>query len=561
MGDKPYSSSVWDEDLNVPSPPAGVAAPVRPSQAPAVPYSPGVFDRDLQTPVVALPPVVPPDTRPWYVRAGQTADDAARAFANTITFGGADRFAGYMGGQGTDAEVAKSAAARARSPYASTAGDIAGGVALPGFGAEALAARIGARVASPLAGRIAGYGAVGAGVGGLQGAGNTYTGNVPDYVNNALMGGVLGGVTGGTLGGAFGPRPLVSAAKTPTTAEQYTARDLGYNALRENKGVYEEPHLPTLADRLERDLSVQGFTSGDSKTTWRALDRMREEGTAPGGGHTPADLESIRQSINKIPRDPGRSADRESGRYVKNAIDDFYTNPPLGAVRPGLETEAETAARIADISRQLHGGARRSQTYDNILKDADIASRNPAGGPRYEDAVWSGVKNLEKSDRPGAMPKLAGYNDDEQEALKKITYPSWLQSGLRGGSKLLGADMHGIVNPFSLAATGAGGGGFLASYFGADPTTGAAMGAAAPLAGLLMRGASGKMARNAIDNAYNVIHQSNPLYDYRVLTAGTKSGGGFPASVNDAARNAVTAAIVNRGGPTMLPPFTVEEGQ
>src|SRR5262245_60577946 len=139
-------------------------------------------------PAAAPPPKTWGDTA-W--GAVQTADDAVRAAANALTFGMADRFAGYMGGEGTDAEVKKSEAARERSPVASVVGDVGGSLLIPGFGAEALAARATPYVGN-LAARAGAYGLTGAATGAAQGAGNTYTGNLPDYVQNALVGGAFG---------------------------------------------------------------------------------------------------------------------------------------------------------------------------------------------------------------------------------------------------------------------------------------------------------------------------------------------------------------------------------
>jgi hypothetical protein len=156
------------------------------------------------------------------------------------------------------------------------------------------------------------------------------------------------------------------------------------------------------------------------------------------------------------------------------------------------------------------------------------------------------------------MPKLAGYSDAEREALERIAYPGFGQRFLRGSSKYLGADQQGFINPITLAAGGAGIAGTAGSYLGADPTTTAVMGAALPLTGLAMRVGSNRMANKAIRDAYDTIHQSNPLYDYRVMTSGTKSGGGLPAPVNDAARNALALEMVRRQSQ-MLPPVTVEE--
>jgi hypothetical protein len=98
-----------------------------------------------------------------------TADDTVRAVANSATFGMADRFAGAMEGltsgqgyrAGVDAEVAKTAAARERSPVATTVGDITGALAIPGFGAARLAARYG----GGLLARAGAYGGTGRNLG------------------------------------------------------------------------------------------------------------------------------------------------------------------------------------------------------------------------------------------------------------------------------------------------------------------------------------------------------------------------------------------------------------
>jgi hypothetical protein len=329
-----------------------------------------------------------------------------------------------------------------------------------------------------------------------------------------------------------------------------------YDKLRANPAWYENPYLATAADKVARDTAH--YTPTDIPSTLHAIERMRASTAIPGGGNTPAEIESIRAGINAIPKGPERAADRRAGYEVKKAIDEFYTNPPLGAVRVGDKAFAADAAETADLARKLHGAGRRGETYDNILHDARLASHNPRSGVSYEDAVWSGVRGLEKSDRPGAMPKLAGYSDAEKAALERIAYPGFGQRALRGASDWLGAGQRGAINPVTLAAGGAGTGGLLANYLGADPTTGAALGAVGPLAGLAMRSGSTRMARKAIQDAYDVIHQSNPLYDARVMTSGTRSGGGLPPTTNDAVRNALAVEMLRRQ-PQMLPPVTVEE--
>ena len=581
-------AGIWDDDLNAAPemPPPATGRPAAPlgTAMPPVPYVPGTFAEDLAPPPVKAAPVKGPDTRPFLARADENIGDAIRGFTNAVTFGNMDRIAGagdYYTGRGgpanlsdlvtgkrapqsydeaVNAQVKLSEEAAKRSPYATLGGELAGGVAMPAFGAEALAVKLGntavktAREAA-LA-RAGAYGATGAVTGALQGAGNTYTGNPADYAANALIGGALGGVMGGVLGGAVGPRPRVSAAKTPTTDETYAARDFMYDKLRANPAWYENPYLATAGDKVARDTAH--YTPSDIPSTQHAIERMRASTLIPGGGNTPAEIESIRAGINAIPKGPERSADRRAGYEVKKAIDEFYTNPPLGAVRVGDKAFAADAAETADLARKLHGAGRRGETFDNIIHNAELAANRPGGTGSYADHVWAGVRGLETADRPGAMPKLAGYSDAEKAALERIAYPGFGQRTLRAVGTALGGGTHGPINPITLAAGGAGTGGLVANYLGADPTSGAIAGAVAPLTGLAMRSGSNRMALRAIKDAYDTIHQSNPLYDYRVLTSGTKAGGGLPPTTSNAVRNALATELVRRQ-PQMLPPVTVEE--
>ena len=244
---------------------------------PVVPAAPAGADRPDPYAALGLPPVqttsaTPPDDRPWYVRANEGAGDAIRGFTNAVTLGNMDRIAGGMnyltgmGGpsnlsdlvkgqhapqsydEGVNQQVALSQAAQQRSPYAYLGGNLAGGAAIPGFGAEMLATKLGGGALA----RLGGYGAAGAGLGAAEGAGNTYSGKLSDYASNALMGGVLGGALGGTMGSVLGPRPRVSAAETPTTPEIYSWADKGYDKLRQNyQDIYEAPHVANRADQAE----------------------------------------------------------------------------------------------------------------------------------------------------------------------------------------------------------------------------------------------------------------------------------------------------------------------
>lgn len=493
----------------------------------------------------------PDNERTWLDTAksvGQTADDVVRAAANAVSFGMADRLAGYMGGQGTDVEVKKSEAARERSPYGSIGGDVAGAVMLPGIGGRQLAARYG----GGLGARALGYGAEGAALGAAQGAGTTYTGNLPDYLRNATIGGALGGAFGSAGGAAFGPRPNVSRAETPTTAELYSAANRDYGLLRGNQAVYESPHLATRADQLENRLLTEGYVRDDSPGTWRAIDRMRLAAEQPGGINTPGDVEAIRSGLNRIPRGEARATDRDSARVVKDELHDFLENPPLGAVRPGTERAAVQAGETAQRARDTWAGARRSNLIDNIISNAEDAAAAANSGLNRENVIRQAVKNLQKEPPPGQRSKLAGFSDEERAALNSVVHRGRIANTLRTVGNAMGGG-GGVATPL-LAMTGAGSAGAAAHYFGGDPATAGVVAGAIPLVGMGLRGASNRSARNAIDYANTLIHQRNPLYNYRASMAGMQPGPSPLSGPNTARlRDAITLQMLKQNGITIRP--------
>lgn len=480
--------------------------------------------------------------------AGRTVDDAVRAAANAVTFGMADRFAGYMGGQGTDAEVAKSTAARERSPYASLGGDVAGSVALPGFGAERLATRMGGGALA----RALGYGATGVATGAAQGAGGTYTGNLPDYIKNAAIGGALGGVLGSAGGAAFGARPLVSRAETPTLPELRTFKTGAYDTLNANPTPYDASHLARRADALEnRFHTVDRYYDRDSPTTFRALDEMRApyESVVRSGDPAaiatvdPAGIDFIRKGINRIPPSAERAVDRESGRIVKRSLDDFLENPPPGAVLPGYEGAARDAARQALLARESNAGYKRAVLSDAMRRNAENSAASNYSGLNLENNLRQEYRNLLAVDKKTGISgaQRAGYSPGEitrfQQFVNGQDTPG--RNLLRWGAKTAG----GGSGLGFLAAAGLGGGA-TGAYASDDPRW-AGM-AALPLAGLALRSAGNRIALNNVNNIDRLVRQNNPLFAQRAAEAGMRPGpGSYPATASGS-RNAVALELMKQ---------------
>jgi len=468
----------------------------------------------------------------WWDRAkgvGQTVDDAVRATANAVTFGMADRLAGLTGG-GTDAQVKLSEDARKRSPYASIGGDIAGAVALPGAGGARLATNLGGKAL----GRAFGYGAEGAGIGALQGAGNTYSGKAQDYVDNAVKGGVMGGIFGGLGGAAFGPRPMVSSAKT-SLDDVADAKDIAYKTLERNRAGYDRDFLAGTANTLDAGPLYKFYNKTDIPTTQAALERMRN---LPRQFVSPDEVESIRKGINTIPGE--RTTDIAAGRHVKEALDRFYANPPKGAVRPGTEAEAALAGHQAGTARDLAAAQFRMQKMADIREAAEQQAARGWSGLNVENSIRQQVSQF-INPKTGGRSRLAGYTPEEQAALREVVF--------RGGAANVGrwagniaAGGGGVAVPVAMMAGN--------EFVKQNPE----LSAAVPAAGLALRALSNRAARKSIGRAEDLISQRNPLYTQRAATAPMVRGGGLSAGSTQAMRDAMTLELLRQQG---VPRITV----
>ena len=489
----------------------------------------------------------------------QTADDVVRATANAATFGMADRFAGAMNratglteapdySSAVNEEVKRSEAARERNPPAGIAGDVAGvtaqTLAAPALGGAGLVARLGAgplgrTVAAPLVGgatreagplaRAVGYGTVGATVGALQGAGGTYSENLPDYVKNAVMGGVLGGVTGATSGAAFGPRPAMP--RRLSAAELEASKTAKYNALSRNEAEYHPTAIHDLADTAEQRLYNQDFGPDYSKKTWEALDMMRA--VPHDSTVTPANLDYIRKQLNQIPYTEATRTDRRSGGMLKDMIDQFMVSPPPQMVKPGTEAAAAEASRLAEGARGDYAAMRRVQKMEAMRTAAEDAGTTPANL----------VKNFINPNTQGFAKRTRGFTPEEIDMLRNDI----ARSG-RGPLATLGNFMGGgggkgnIVAPAVLSAAG----GVAGHYLNQDPVLGGAVGFGIPVAGMALRHVANQATNAAMERAIARISQRSPLYR-DTAAAAMLMPTGTPTAPNAArARDAVTFELLRQ---------------
>jgi hypothetical protein len=459
-----------------------------------------------------------------------TANDFGRAVSNAATFGMANRLKGYISGTGTDEQARLSEVARARSPYASVAGDVYGAFAVPSLGAGGLAARMGGGAAA----RALAYGGTGAVTGAAQGAGSTYTGKPMDYVENALIGGAISAPLGAAGGAIFGRGPATSAAAVPTQAELWAAKNTGYGALGRSGARYEQSALRDVANETEQRLLAERYHWRDSPGTWRGIEEARTGG-APGQLNTgigapvdPGNIDFIVKGLNKIPKNDRTLTDRESASIVKRALNDFIENPPPGAVLPGTEEAARQASTLARNARGDYAGYKRVQAIDELIHNAADTTGATYSGLNLQNELRKGVRTYVKEKGGESPASKAGFTQAERDALRSYTRGTNATNLLRGASNVLGGG-GGLASHISLA-TGVGGGGLAGQYFKDDPVTGAVAGTLPLATGFALRAIGNRRANADIAAMRDMIARRTPLYDYRTSMAGTVPGGGSPAT-------------------------------
>lgn len=230
----------------------------------------------------------------------QSVDDGVRSYANGLTFGMADRFAGGMdaltGGadsydQGVAQQVALSDEARARNPnlamIAEALGGLTGGAGLIKNGIT-LAGRFGSGILP----RILAYGTEGAAYGGAHSAGNTHSDDVGDYFANAGEGAKLGGMVGAGLpvagsiaSGLYRGLSSVAGPKVQDTSSRIVSALLRGSAQADEAGLRALPHMGDEAMLVDAGPSFLGLGQGagtgigSGKTQMVEALRTRDAGT------------------------------------------------------------------------------------------------------------------------------------------------------------------------------------------------------------------------------------------------------------------------------------------
>lgn len=441
------------------------------------------------------------EAMPWYQQAGQAADDTARLLASGLTFGYADKLAGALGGEGTEAERAKTEQARARAGSAGTAAELVGAVTAPvGLARQGatLAGRFGAGAmtgARGLAARSGLMGVEGAGYGALTAAGNDQ--DITSGAGFGALGGVGGNLAGEALAagiskvaGVFNKKPTI-----PQLDElQQSARDAYQRA--EQAGV---AYTPQAVDRLNqsvvKSLTDIGYDPALQPGAAAVVRRLEE---LQGQNVTLSGLDTLRK-VASNGFIPGNNSNNKAISSIVEKIDDVIGNPSSGDVLMG---NAQAGSEALTEARSLWSRIAKVNKVQDAVNRADLRAASTGSGGNLDNATRQNIRRL--------LEKPRGFTADERSALETVVRGTGGQNALRLAGKFAPT---GVV---SGVLSGGAGLGFLGPAGLALPLAGAGAKAAADritqqnvqrLADIILAGGS-RSATQAAPNAIQRLSQS-----------------------------------------------------
>ena len=350
---------------------------------------------------------------PWYGKAAQAADDTARFLANGMTLGYADQIAGYLGGEGTEAEREKTARAKERAGSAGTAAEIIGTLApVSALSRSALSATrlvpAGLTGAKGLAARSLAAGADAGQLGFIQA-----TGNDTDPVTGALL-----GVAGGALGNVGGEAITAGASKVlgalnkrPQVMSGEELKAAGSRAFKEadEAGVVFRPEaVDRLRQTIKDDFDEFGFHKRNQPGANVAYNEL--VGLAKGGNTSLKSLDSARK-IAQGGFDPTKPSNNALLNKAIERIDDFAASAGPEDVLTG---DAQAASVALKQGRDMWSRFRKSEKVDELLGRAEMNAASSGTGGNVQNATKQQLKRILNDKK-----QLRGFTADEREALRK----------------------------------------------------------------------------------------------------------------------------------------------
>lgn len=446
----------------------------------------------------------------FLTRFREGLDDATRGLAQGLTFGASDEImaglntpiemaSGALSGEDSgkgfgerisgaydrslDRERALDAQARERSPAASLAGEIVGGVTSGGGLAKGGVTLLNA--ARPTAASMIGRGAAeGAAYGGVYGF-NTGEG-VQDRLSNAASGAALGAATGGAVG-ALGARQAAKASfkAAPTSEELRSAAQAAYQSADDAGVIVGKPRIDRMLAGLKDRLAEEGMDPTLHANVTAAFNRLAGES---GNNVTFKGLDILRRVANSAGRNLNNPDEARLAGHIVDAIDDVMNN-----LRPSdvIGGDAKAASKAIVQGRDLWKRMRKNELLENLIERATdrVGANYTAAG--MQTAIRQELRSLLQNKR-----NIRGFSKEEKAMIRGI---------VRGGPVENVFRMLGKFAPRGVVGATLGGGAGMAA------TGGNPLGAAVVWgAGEAGKRASAAMTTQKLNNLIEFVRRGGP---------------------------------------------------
>lgn len=371
------------------------------------------------------------EAMPGWQKPLQAADDTARLLASGLTFGYADKLAGYLGGEGTEAERARTQQARDRAGSAALGAELTGAIAAPlGLARQgaSLMGRFGTAAMEGGSGLLARSGlaaAEGAGYGALTAAGNDQ--GIQEGAAFGALGGAAGNLAGEALAagvskvaGVFNKKPRI-----PQLDDIEAAKTAAYQRAEQAGVAYTPSAVSRINTDIERGLADIGYDPALMPGARVAIDRLQE---LQGQNVTLKGLDTVRKIANQgylPPNAPNAKANNAAVGKIINAIDDLMENAGQGDILMGDAVVGGEALREA---RSLAARGIKVNKIEDAIRNAEIDAAASGSGGNIDNRTRQLLKPLLKNPR--------GFTPDERAALNTAVRGTPTQNALRLAGKL-----------------------------------------------------------------------------------------------------------------------------
>lgn len=380
------------------------------------------------------------------------------------------------------------------SPIASTAAEVAGGLAMP-------------------IGRAGGAIRAGVASGALFGAGNS-EGDLTQRASDAAVGGALSGALGGAIAGIGRAVAGKAPSAAPSIGELKAAAKQGYQSAAVKELEVAPQAISNAATGIRARLDAEGFDEIIATKAHGILKRL--ESVPDGAKLTGQNLHSIQKTLGKAAgsMDPQEKA---AASMALRELNDVLENLPAGAVLRGSADDFTNTMREANAN---YARAMQASNIDKKIVTAETRAAAANSGMNVANTIRQRMADVKLN------PKQSrGMHPDDIAAAGQIAEGTTTGNLIRKAGNMMGGG--GGVR--SLVAGAIGGG---AAYAGdSNP----ALGFALPALGMAMRGVGNRMTLNQAHKLSEAIRTRAPL-----ASATTK----FEEKVAQfqEARNAKTAA-------------------